>query len=213
MQAIKLGMVSQGDRLPPERELADCLNVSRVTLREAIKALQEAGLVESRRGRLGGTFVLYDTCERLPIDPQRAARLMGHHLLDALDFRWIVEPGAAALAAGRKLSSDERVMLVARLDEVRSARPDRRRFADSRLHLAIGEVSGSVSVAAAVAEVQIRLDELLAAIPVLSRNIAHSDDQHDAIVQAILDGDVRRAQIGMQEHVAGTAALLRGFLT
>src|SRR5439155_8885032 len=56
-QAIRLGVVPRGERLPPERELAERLQVSRVTLREAIGALREAGLLESRRGRAGGTFV------------------------------------------------------------------------------------------------------------------------------------------------------------
>src|SRR3954447_8593221 len=56
-QAVKLGVVPKGGRLPAERELAERLNVSRVTLREAIKALQQAGFVVSRRGRTGGTFV------------------------------------------------------------------------------------------------------------------------------------------------------------
>lgn len=213
MQAIKLGMVSMGERLPAERELADCLNVSRVTLREAIKALQDAGLVESRRGRLGGTFVLYDTGERATLDPKHTARVMGRELHDALDFRSIVEPGAAELAAVRALSADEQKMLRSRLAEVENATSDRRRMADSRLHLAIGEVSGSSSIAASVAEVQVRLDELLAAIPVLARNIAHSDEQHAVIVSSILSGDVRRARHAMQSHLAGTAALLRGFLS
>src|SRR5690349_24686333 len=57
-QAIKLGLVAEGERLPAERELAERLRVSRVTLREAIRALREAGYLESRRGRSGGTFVL-----------------------------------------------------------------------------------------------------------------------------------------------------------
>src|SRR5215813_15156331 len=57
-QAIKLGLVAEGDRLPAERDLAERLQVSRVTLREAIRALREAGYLESRRGRTGGTFVL-----------------------------------------------------------------------------------------------------------------------------------------------------------
>src|SRR5580704_13029976 len=57
-QSIRLGVLVEGDRLPPERELADTLGVSRVTLREAIKTLRDAGLVESRRGRGGGTFVV-----------------------------------------------------------------------------------------------------------------------------------------------------------
>src|SRR5262252_3916759 len=57
-QAIKLGLVAEGDRLPAERDLAERLQVSRVTLREAIRALREAGYLESRRGRTGGTFVM-----------------------------------------------------------------------------------------------------------------------------------------------------------
>src|SRR5438874_9112974 len=57
LQAIRLGVAGPGERLPAERELANRLNISRVTLREAIRALQESGYVESRRGRYGGTFV------------------------------------------------------------------------------------------------------------------------------------------------------------
>ncbi|MFC7716342.1 FadR/GntR family transcriptional regulator [Nonomuraea recticatena] len=59
LQAIKLGMVAQGEKLPPERELAVQLGISRVTLREAIRALQEAGYLDVRRGRYGGAFVIY----------------------------------------------------------------------------------------------------------------------------------------------------------
>src|ERR1700760_3855909 len=62
-QAIRLGLVPVGERLPPERELAERLQVSRVTLREAIGALREAGLLESRRGRSGGTFVVRATAD------------------------------------------------------------------------------------------------------------------------------------------------------
>jgi DNA-binding FadR family transcriptional regulator len=58
LTAIKLGIVAPGARLPPERDLAERLSVSRVTLREAIRALQQSGYVESRRGRYGGTVVV-----------------------------------------------------------------------------------------------------------------------------------------------------------
>ena len=54
LQAIKLGIVGYGDRLPSERDLAARLTVSRVTLREAIRALKQVGYLESRRGRGGG---------------------------------------------------------------------------------------------------------------------------------------------------------------
>lgn len=213
MQAIKLGAVDAGDRLPPERELARLLNVSRVTLREAIRALQDAGLVESRRGRSGGTFVRYDAARRRGDgDARRLARTMGAELHDALDFRLVVEPGAAELAASRQLTAVERELLVSRLEAVRDAGEHGHRVADSRLHLAIAELSGSPSVAAACADVQTRLDDLLAAIPVLARNIEHSHAQHAAVVRAILAGNHRRARAAMEEHVEATSALLRGFL-
>jgi DNA-binding FadR family transcriptional regulator len=57
-----------------------------------------------------------------------------------------------------------------------------------------------------------RLNDLLNAIPVLQRNIDHTARQHEAIVQAILDGDPVRARTAVSEHLAGTASLLRGFL-
>ena len=56
------------------------------------------------------------------------------------------------------------------------------------------------------------LNELRAAIPVLPTNIAHSNDQHDAVVRAILDGDDARAREAMEEHCDATAALLRGLI-
>jgi len=213
MQAIKLGAVASGDRLPAERELATRLNVSRVTLREAIRALQDAGFVESRRGRSGGTFVRYDAARRRGAgDARRLARKMGAELFDALDYRLVVEPGAAELAASRDLSAADRALLTARLAAVHSASDDAHRVADSRFHLAIAELSGSPSVAAACTEVQTRLDDLLAAIPVLARNIEHSHAQHAVVVKAILAGNRRKARAAMEEHVEATAALLRGFL-
>src|SRR3954451_12198955 len=54
---IRLGVYPRGSTLPPERELAERLQVSRATLREAMAALRQAGLVETTRGRGGGTVV------------------------------------------------------------------------------------------------------------------------------------------------------------
>jgi DNA-binding FadR family transcriptional regulator len=210
VQAIKLGMVADGERLPPERELAERLQVSRVTLREAIAALRDAGYLESRRGRSGGTFVVYGGAHAGE-DPAVLAREMGPALHDALDFRRVLEPGAAALAATRTLSAADRQRLVSALAAARDRGPTRR-VNDSRLHLAIAAASGSPSLAASVADVQLTLDRLLAAIPVIKRNLDHSDSQHDRIVDAILHGDAAAARAAMEEHCDGTAELLRGLL-
>ncbi|MBN9619191.1 MAG: FadR family transcriptional regulator, partial [Actinobacteria bacterium] len=208
-QSIRLGVLVEGDRLPPERELAERFGVSRVTLREAIKALRDAGLVESRRGRGGGTFVA--------APPRERARSLGtiedsiaHGLDDVLALRKVVEPGAAALAASRTLSAADRSSLLEYLRAASDCDPKARRRLDSRLHLAIAALGGSALVTEVVADAQMRLDELLRAIPVIPGNIAHSDRQHAVIVEAILGGQTDRARAEMEEHVDGTAALLRG---
>lgn len=213
VQAIKLGVVGVGERLPAERELAEKLRVSRVTLREAIAALRDAGYLESRRGRAGGTFVLSTS----PVaassqDAGQLAREMGDALHDALDFRRVVEPGAAALAASRAMPAIDRQHLVTCLAASRDRDPATRRVSDSRLHLAVAAASGSQSLAAAVADVQLRLDKLLAAIPVIKRNLDHSDAQHAQVIDAILAGDPGGARAAMEEHCDGTAELLRGLL-
>ena len=212
--AVRMGVVATGERLPPERELAEQLNVSRVTLRDAIKALNQAGYVVSTRGRTGGTVVVYDPTMRPASDPRRVARALGAaEVLDALAYRSIVEPGAAELAASRQLDAADVARLRAAARVVKSADGPSRRVEDSRFHILIAELSGSPSVAAAVAEVQARLDELLAAIPVFHKNIAHSDRQHARVAQAILRSDPAAARAAMSEHVDGTASLLRGLLT
>ncbi len=135
-QGIRLGVLVGGDRLPPERELADTFGVSRVTLREAIKALRDAGLVESHRGRGGGTFVVAPKTHT-PRRAEQIGRSLQHVLDDALDLRRIIEPGAAALAASRSLTAADRATLHRCLEEATNCSPETRRLADSRLHMAI----------------------------------------------------------------------------
>jgi DNA-binding FadR family transcriptional regulator len=212
LQAIKLGVVVPGDRLPSERDLAARLNVSRVTLREAIHALTEAGYVESRRGRYGGTFVNEQLPKPRRTPAKKLARELGNGLEDALVLRAALETGAAEAAAARSLSEAEQEHLRRCLAETSAAKLSDYRRLDSRLHLAIAEVTGSPSLTSAMADVRMRLNELLDAIPLLERNIEHSNEQHEAIVNAILATDADAARAAMQEHLAGTATLLRAFL-
>jgi GntR family transcriptional regulator, transcriptional repressor for pyruvate dehydrogenase complex len=210
--AIRLGVFRYGSALPPERELAEQLGVSRSTLREAIAALRAAGMVRTTRGRGGGSVVAFrpppQETERTPATGERR-----EHLRDSLVFRRIVEPGAASLAASRQLDAAQRLLLTTTLAEVDQA-PDSgaHRQADSRLHLAIASVTGSPMTVAAVTEVQAGLHDMLCSIPVLQPNIEHSTRQHRAIVGAILAGEPAKARRAMEQHCDDTAALLRGLL-
>ena len=208
LETIRLGVLEPGESLPPERELATRLGVSRDTVREAIKSLADAGYLVSRRGRYGGTFL----ADELPLPSAEGIGFSRADIDDALRLREILEVGAARMAAARTLTAAERETLWSRLTDVRGApREDYRRL-DSRLHLAIAEVAGVPSVVPLVAQNRMRINEMLDQIPLLSLNIAHSDEQHEAIVMAILARDADSAAQTMTAHVWGSAALLHGFL-
>ncbi|WP_169950224.1 FadR/GntR family transcriptional regulator [Microbispora sp. H11081] len=213
LQAIRLGVVPYGGKLPPERELATRLGISRVTLREAIRSLQEAGYLDVRRGRYGGAFVVYRPQSPRKGDLRRAVTRMGEDdLEDALTFRMAVECGAARVLATTDLTPRQRETLTARLAAVNDAAPADYRRMDITFHLAIAELTGSPLLAAACADARLRVTDLLDAIPVLRPNIEHAAAQHAAIAAAILDGDPEAAERAVAEHLEGTAALLRGFL-
>jgi len=214
LQTIRLGLVAPGEALPSERDLATRLAVSRDTVRAAITSLAEAGYLVSRRGRYGGTFV----SESLP-EPAGApsaepgSRPSSAEIEDALVFRSILEVGAARAAAARTLTASERELLWSSLGDSRAATGDDYRRLDSRLHLVIGELTGSPSLLPALADNRMRVNRLLDGIPLLDRNIRHSNEQHETITIAILTGDVDGAGAAMAEHLDGSATLLRGFLS
>jgi DNA-binding FadR family transcriptional regulator len=116
------------------------------------------------------------------------------------------------MAAGASLSMQQRENLAEYLAAVNACDGSGYRQADTRLHLAIADAAGSPLLTASVVEARVQLVDLLNAIPMLHRNLEHANVQHATIVRAILAGDPERARRAMEEHVAGTAALLRAFL-
>ncbi|MBV9172164.1 MAG: FadR family transcriptional regulator [Chloroflexi bacterium] len=96
---IREGRWAPGDQIPPERELAERFKVSRTSVREALRALEMQGVIESRQG--GGTFVRTADTEAL-VPPLAAAILRGQReLTEVLEVRELIEPGIARLAAAR----------------------------------------------------------------------------------------------------------------
>ena len=208
LDSIRLGLFRRGERLPPERETAAMLGISRATLREALHELQAAGVLDVVRGRYGGTFVTGRTAlpdETLPpVDPADVE--------DVLVVRAVVEPAAAELAAAASLSAAAREHLLACLRQVEESAPEDYRPADARFHIAVAELGGCPSLVRAVAEVRSRASDLLDRIPVLPVNLEHSDRQHRELTDAVLAGDTSAARAASLAHLEGTAALLRGFL-
>lgn len=208
VQTIRLGVVAPGESLPPERELAARYEVSRDTVREAIRELADTGYLVRRRGRYGGTFV----ADPLPQAPHPGV-VPREELDDVLGLRRVLETGAARIAAGRTLSPEVRADLWGRHEAAAAADPADYRRLDTLLHLRIAEVAGIPSLVALTAENRARVNAWFDTFPLLPRNIEHSNAQHERIVTAILAGRADAAEAAILEHLAGSEALLRGFLT
>ncbi|WP_030251965.1 FadR/GntR family transcriptional regulator [Streptomyces violens] len=211
LQIVRLGLVPRGERLPAERELAERLQISRVTLREVLKVLQDEGLVVSRRGRYGGTFVRERA--ETPGEDELRRRIAQVDVEDTLRFREVLEVGAAGLCASYGLAGEQAERLREALAATHDAPLSDYRRRDTLLHLTLAELSGSATLAAQYAAVRATVNDLLDCIPLLVRNLEHSQAQHTALVEAVLEGDADGAREVMREHCCGTAALLRGFLT
>lgn len=208
LQTIRLGLLHPGDCLPGEREISSMLGVSRDTVREATSALSAAGYLTTKRGRYGGTFI----ADPLPTEYGKLSSFNNTEIIDILVFREVVECGAAYFAANAELSRDERGALQSAHEQTSASAPSEYRRLDSRLHLLIAELTGSEKLIAEVAYSRMRVNELLDDIPLLPPNITHSNEQHEKIINAILKGNPTAAQNAMRDHLAGSAALLRGFL-
>ena len=210
---MRSGALPYGTRLPSERDLSEHFEVSRVTLRAVIRTLQQSGYLKTVRGRSGGSTVVWqhDTAQTAPPAP-RLSPAMKERLLDSLVFRSILEPGAAELAAARPLDDTQRATLQAHLAAVRAAGMNAR-IPDAELHGYIGELSGCKALAESIENLQLLLNEqLMKVLPEIGPAMDHSNEQHERVVAAILDGDPATARQIMHDHVEATRELILGFL-
>lgn len=195
-----------GDRLPPERDLADRLGVSRTSVRQAIVALEVQGLVEVRHG--GGTYLLRD---RLQAEPLEAMIDRRRRLPDVLDARDALETKLAALAAVRRTDQD-----VAEIEAALTAMADaveRRELGvdeDQRFHAAVTAAAHSTLLADFMAEISLSIAESRTESLRQPGRPARSLEQHRGIAEAIRAGDPERAAAAMHSHIAtvGSVKLL-----
>lgn len=103
---IVLGVLDPGERLPSEPELARRFGVALITVREGLGILREAGLVETRRGRDGGSFVVHDDAEHRTIITARLRALAQVELSDMTVYFGAILAGVAERAAERASDAD-----------------------------------------------------------------------------------------------------------
>jgi DNA-binding FadR family transcriptional regulator len=206
--AIRLGLLGPGDRLPPERELADQLGIARSTLRQALTSLTESGHLTAQRGRGGGTFV----SDEPPLAESSRVQLSDGHWRELLDYRIAVEVGTAVLAAERARPEDL-ATLRAHIETMRSAADfSAYRRADVFFHLGVAEAAQSARLVAAMTELQGKMSELIAHIAHPAPVLARSNEQHAALVGALERRDSDAAARIVREHLHGTEQVLAGLM-
>ena len=206
--AIRLGLLPAGSRLPPERDLAGELRISRSTLRQALTTLVQSGHLTSQRGRSGGTFVTDDP----PLAEGNANVPLGAEARAVLDQRVAIEAGSVILACERAEDSDiERLgELVERMDE--AADFDAYRRADMRFHVGVAEAAHSPRLVADMTEVQGEMSALIAQIAHPEQVLTRSNAQHGRIVALLRRGEPSRAVKLMRDHIEGTEHILAGLI-
>jgi GntR family transcriptional regulator, transcriptional repressor for pyruvate dehydrogenase complex len=206
--AIRAGLLAPGAKLPPERELAKQLRISRSTLRQALTALVQSGHLVSQRGRTGGTFV----AERPPL-AEPDGEPLDQSAWAALDYRLAIESGAVLLAAERGSAEqfDRLDELVAKMDDELEDFEEFRRT-DIRFHIGIAEAAQSPRMLSAMTDAQSQMSALIALIAHPPEVLTRSNEQHAQLVNALRKGDGPRAVREMREHTEGTEHILAGLL-
>lgn len=211
-RAILLGRYLPGDKLPAERALAEHLNVSRTSVRSAIRLLSDAGLLEIKRGAAGGAFVQNVTNDNIRAKLQQQLTRRSSEFEQLIEFRLANECAAARLAAERCQkpdlhSFDQHVrkmdQLVAEAADGGSSTIATRFYAeDTAFHIAIAEVSRNDYLIEAVE--QIRYELFFFVIHKLSGPNSCANHWHHALIDAIGAGDGDAAYEAMRSHILAT---------
>lgn len=199
MQKIEAGELKAGDKLPTERELVEQLGVSRSSVREALRAMELLGVVQSKVG--GGTFIKHSRVDRnlLQFSDSRADEKIP--LLETLEVRVVLEAYSAAQAA-KKRSDGQLAELRGVIEEMRRdiGEGNRGSGADIRFHLVIAEMAGNGTLVNLLSTIAETLSSSIA------MSNAHVDSrdilaEHVEMCEAIARRDDRVAERLMRAHL------------
>ena len=210
---IMLRLIPPQGALPPEREFAKMLGVGRATVQEAIRLLEEEGLLTRRRGRSGGTFVLGPTgAEESLRELIPKLRREIPLIEEALAFRLAIEPAAAKLAA--EMRQDGELPDLRRAHDEGVAEEGHAEILawDSGFHLTIARMARNRFFAEGIEAARLALGDALVALPESRRWRGRSDREHAAILEAVEAVDAPAAERAMRKHVLHTEQAIRSLL-
>lgn len=204
--ALAVGLINDGDKLPTEIDLASELGVSTVTLRQALARLRSKGVIETRRGRGGGSYVRDSSA----FSRQQMEELLRNRSIDELrdlgDAVASAAGSAARLAAMRALPEDVERLLKFAEDFAKAKQSDACRRAESRFHIELGVAAQSPRLTLTILQLQGEIAPLLWAHGTEPDEL--TVQEHAGIIEAIRGRDALRAQALAVEHCEHEAKVL-----
>jgi GntR family transcriptional repressor for pyruvate dehydrogenase complex len=204
-EMIQNGELAAGDRLPPERDLAKLLGVSRPTLRAGIRSLATVGILQSKQG--AGTFVA--EAEESPTLDTGALKLLsalhGFTSDEMFEARIALEMSIAALAAERA-TSEQMAQLAEEIAGMYASveRPEQYLVDDMPFHQTVAAASGNRILTALMYLVASILFEYRSKTVKRARDLKDSAEQHHNIYRAIREHDQEAARQAMRYHLLET---------
>ncbi len=196
---IESNHYSPGDALPPERELAARFNVSRHTLREALRVMEERGILVSKRG--SGTFIADFSAAGLRQALANCVSGEVAQLVEIFQFREILEPQVAALAARMSTRSDIEQLDALIAQQVATVDPGQLMEIDVSFHAVIARATGNALLCDLVEKINHALNLARAAHLIDKGRQAISIAGHRAILAAIRNGNEDEARVAMETHI------------
>jgi GntR family transcriptional regulator, transcriptional repressor for pyruvate dehydrogenase complex len=203
--AIALGALLPGQKLPPEREFAARLNVSRTTLRDALHQLESLGYVSITRGRSGGVRVHHTWGPESSSHIRSMLLPRWQHLTWLFDLTRTLLPTIAGLAAERRTEADIAKIWAAVQDYEKANDRDEMRTADHTLHSAVAEATGNPYYVSIDSQLRIQLTFGTDSLPYDAEIRQRALDDHRAIAEAIQTGTRERAAELTMHHFVDLA--------
>ena len=206
---IAEGRLKSGDRLPPERDLAEKFVVSRTSVREALRALESLGLIEIRPGE--GTFVREVSVETL-IEPLALAMLSQREAIGELfEARRLLEPSIAAFAARRAMPHEIEEMTRILDEQAKEVAAGRTGLAqDAEFHSALAAAAHNRAISRLVHGIMDLLTQSREESLSTPGRPTRSHESHRQILAAVAARDEFAAHQAMLDHLLGVEALVLG---
>lgn len=200
--AISLGLIRQGEQLPVENQLMVMFGVATATVRDALQTLRERGIIETRRGRSGGTFIIGTPTTHHRVLRERLASLSMAELRDMEDEQLATGLAAVRLVVERAFPHDiDRLERIARtMAEATTA--DACMRADSRFHIELAALAQSERLASTQMRLLTESSEILWSILDVAEDRDWTMADHLQIVTAVRAGDITAAENAVRLHTS-----------